>query len=320
MHVTSRTAGSASRNVATESATQFVAAPMFDGARPWQGSAALPNAFTCDVEDYFQVSAFEKLIPQTRWSEIECRLPRNVDLILQLLSDAGVSGTFFTLGWVADRLPGVVRRIADAGHEIASHGMCHTRVWRQGPEEFREDVTKAKALLEAASGTRVRGYRAASWSFNASTPWMHGILEEAGYEYSSSIYPVKHDHYGVPDAPVAPFYSRPGGILEIPPSTVRLFGRNLPAAGGGYFRLLPLAASLWLLRRARRMRATPAVFYFHPWELDPSQPRIAGARGRTRFRHYVNLDKTEARLKVLLATLPWDRMDRIFCHDGKPRR
>ncbi len=280
----------------------------------WENAAgaSAPNAFTCDVEDYFHVGAFESIIPQARWNDLECRVPRNVDRVLQLLSDAQVKGTFFTLGWIAERLPSVVRRIADAGHEVASHGMRHVRVWRQRPEEFQQDVTTAKRLLEDASGTPVRGYRAASWSFNASTPWMHRILAEAGYEYSSSIYPIAHDHYGMPDASVVPFYVRGCQLLEIPATTVRLFGRNWPAAGGGYFRLLPLAASLWLVKRARQTLDVPAVFYCHPWEFDPEQPRIAGASARARFRHYVNLDRTAPRLKALLAALPWDRMDRVF--------
>jgi polysaccharide deacetylase family protein (PEP-CTERM system associated) len=282
-------------------------------ARLWSGSGSPANALTCDVEDYFQVSAFENVVSKAQWDNLECRLPRNVDRLLQLLSDAGVNGTFFTLGWVAERLPAVVRRIADAGHEVASHGMRHVRVWNQQPEEFLADVARAKRLLEDVSGTPVLGYRAASWSFDSRTPWMHRILEEAGYEYSSSVYPIAHDHYGVPDAPVVPFYSPSTRILEIPASTVRLLGRNWPAAGGGYFRLLPLPVSLWLLRRARRTLESPALFYFHPWEIDPGQPRIAGAGAKARFRHYLNLDKMETRLKVLLGALRWDRVDRIFC-------
>ena len=283
--------------------------------RLWQRPAGDPlrNAFTCDVEDYFQVSAFEHLIPKSSWNDIECRIPRNIDRVLQLLSDAGVSGTFFTLGWVAERLPAVVRRIADAGHEIASHGMLHKRVFSLAPEEFREDAARAKKLLEDTSGTAVRGYRAPSWSFDARTPWAHRILEEVGYEYSSSIYPIAHDHYGVPNAPAAPFYVSSTNILEIPASTVRFIGRNWPVAGGGYFRLLPLSVSLRLLKRARITRGVPVMFYCHPWELDPEQPRIPGASRKSRFRHYVNLDKTEQRLRVLLSALQWDRMDRVFC-------
>ena len=287
----------------------------FEPERFWQRPVGEPirQALTCDVEDYFQVSAFERLIPKSSWNDFECRIPRNIDRVLALLSDARVSGTFFTLGWVAERLPAVVRRIADAGHEIASHGMQHERVFAQTPEEFRADAARAKKLLEDTSGTAVRGYRAASWSLDARTPWAHRILREIGYEYSSSIYPIAHDHYGVPNAPAVPFYVSSADILEIPASTVRFAGRNWPVAGGGYFRLLPLGVSLWLLKRAHATRGVPIVFYFHPWELDPEQPRIPGADRRSRFRHYLNLDKTEPRLRVLLATLQWDRMDRIFC-------
>jgi len=285
-----------------------------DRERLWERPAGEPlrDALTCDVEDYFQVSAFEHLIAKSSWNDIECRIPRNIDRVLQLFADAGVSGTFFTLGWVAERLPSVVKRIADAGHEIASHGMLHKRVFAQAPEEFREDVARARKLLEDISGTAVRGYRAPSWSLDARTPWAHRILREVGYEYSSSIYPIAHDHYGMPNAQPAPFYVPSTDLLEIPASTLRFAGRNWPVAGGGYFRLLPLGVSLRLLKRARVTRGIPVLFYFHPWELDPEQPRIPGAGWKSRFRHYVNLDKTEQRLRVLLAAFQWDRMDRIF--------
>jgi polysaccharide deacetylase family protein (PEP-CTERM system associated) len=284
----------------------------FEPERLWQPRPGdrKCNAMTCDVEDYFQVGAFEHLIPKSRWDDFECRVPRNIDRVLELFSDAGVHGTFFTLGWIAERMPAVVRRIADAGHEIASHGMLHKRVFAQQPEEFRADVDRAKKLLEDTSGTRVRGYRAASWSLDVRTPWAHEVLQEAGYEYSSSIYPIAHDHYGVPNAPTTPFYVRATTMLEIPATTIRLAGRNWPVAGGGYFRLLPLPVSLRMLRTAER--AAPAVFYFHPWEIDPEQPRVPGASLKARFRHYLNLGKMEPRLKVVLTALPWDRMDRVF--------
>jgi polysaccharide deacetylase family protein (PEP-CTERM system associated) len=271
---------------------------------------------TCDVEDYFQVGAFEKLVPPSRWADYECRIPRNVDRVLELFAAAGVKATFFTLGWVAEHHPNVVRRIAAAGHEVASHGMRHVRVRAQQPEQFRADVTAAKKLLEDVSGQAVRGYRAASWSIDERTPWAHRILGEAGYEYSSSLFPIEHDHYGVPDAPTQPFHIDSAGILEIPATTTRLAGRNLPAAGGGYFRLLPLAASRWLMRRVLSAGAAPAVFYFHPWELDPGQPRIPGASARARFRHYLNLGKFERRLAAMLESFAWDRMDRVFGFDA----
>jgi polysaccharide deacetylase family protein (PEP-CTERM system associated) len=270
------------------------------------------NALTCDVEDYFQVGAFEHLAPKSRWDELECRIPRNMDRVLGLFSDAGVKGTFFTLGWVAERYPEVVRRVAAEGHEVASHGMSHVRAWKQNPDEFRADVASAKAVLENAAGQVVRGYRAPSWSIDRRTPWAHQILREVGYEYSSSIYPIVHDHYGIPDAPAEPFYVESADILEIPATTVRFAGRNWPAAGGGYFRLMPLALSLFLLRRVNLDGRMPAMFYFHPWELDPAQPRLAGASMKSRFRHYLNLDRFERRLAVLLKTFVWDRMDRVF--------
>jgi polysaccharide deacetylase family protein (PEP-CTERM system associated) len=297
-----------------ESAPAALEARPFETGRSWQRPPGSPSchALTCDVEDYFHVSAFERVIPKSSWNERECRLPRNIDRVLQLLSDAGASGTFFTLGWVAERFPSLVRQIADAGHEIASHGMLHRRVFEQTPDEFRADAGRAKRLLEDTSGTEVLGYRAPSWSIDLRTPWAHGILRELGYRYSSSIYPIAHDHYGVPNAPTAPFYPRSADILEIPASTVRLAGRNWPAAGGGYFRALPLAVSLWLLRYAERTQATPMLFYFHPWEIDAEQPRVAGASRKARFRHYLNLDKMEPRLTVLLSAFSWGRMDRIF--------
>jgi polysaccharide deacetylase family protein (PEP-CTERM system associated) len=275
-------------------------------------SSELPNALTCDVEDWFQVSAFEHLVAKESWAERECRIPRNVDRVLELYDGAGVHGTFFTLGWVAEHFPEIVRRIAAEGHEVASHGMRHVRVWDQSPDEFRADVERAKGLLEDVSGQGIRGYRAASWSLDQRTPWAHRILAEAGYKYSSSVYPILHDHYGLPNAPAYPFYVRSAGILEIPASTTRLLGRNLPAAGGGYFRLLPLAVSRWLMRRIPRTSELPAIFYFHPWELDPGQPRMQGISMRTRFRHYLNLQRFEPRLRRLLRDLNWGRMDEIY--------
>jgi polysaccharide deacetylase family protein (PEP-CTERM system associated) len=182
----------------------------------------------------------------------------------------------------------------------------------QRRDEFQEDVSRSKRLLEDVSGTAVRGYRAASWSLDARSPWAYAVLAEAGFAYSSSVYPIAHDHYGTPDAPATPFYVRSAEILEIPATTVRLSGRNWPASGGGYFRLLPLPVSLWLLRRARRTRKAPAMFYFHPWELDPAQPRIREADRRSKFRHYLNLHKFESRLEVLLRSFRWGRMDELY--------
>lgn len=284
--------------------------------RRWTTAAPVANALTCDVEDYFQVSAFEHLVPKANWGGLECRIPRNVDRVLALYGDAGVQGTFFTLGWVAKHYPEVVRKISDAGHEVASHGMQHIRVWDQTPEAFRDDITHTKKLLEDVTGRAVRGYRAASWSLDRRTPWAHGIMAEAGYAYSSSIFPIAHDHYGVPDAPVYPFFVKQTGMLEVPASTSRLFGHNLPASGGGYFRLLPLPVSRWLMQRSMRMSRLPSMFYFHPWELDPEQPRMRGIGVRTRFRHYVSLNRFETKLVQLLRDFRWGRMDEIYLNDG----
>lgn len=275
---------------------------------------------TCDVEDYFQVSAFESLVPKASWGEFECRIPRNVDRALELFDAAGIKATFFTLGWVARQYPDVVRRIVAAGHEVASHGMQHVRVWTQRPEEFEADASTAKKLLEDVGGQAVRGYRAASWSIDERTPWAHDILGKAGYQYSSSVFPIAHDLYGMPHGPVTPYHVKSAGLLEIPATTTRLMGRNWPAAGGGYFRLLPFPASLLLMRRARRTNDTPVIFYFHPWELDPGQPRMAGASARARFRHYLNLGKFEPRLVELLRAFAWDRMDKVFGIGGEGSR
>ena len=272
----------------------------------------LPNALTCDVEDWFQVSAFESHIPKESWAKRECRIPRNIDRALELYDEAGVRGTFFVLGWVAEHYPQIVRRIVDQGHEVASHGMRHVRVWDQSAEEFRADILRAKQVLEDATGKDVWGYRAASWSLDERTPWAHRIMSEVGYRYSSSIYPIAHDHYGLPDAPTRPFHVGLTGILEIPASTARLLGRNVPASGGGYFRLLPFAVSRRLMSRIRRVEGIPVVFYFHPWELDPGQPRISGIDVKTRFRHYLNLELFEGRLIRLLRELAWGRMDEIY--------
>ena len=273
----------------------------------------MKNAMSIDVEDYFQVSAFAPHIRRDEWDTLPCRIERNVDLILALLDEAGAKATFFTLGWIADRYPQVVRRIIDHGHELASHGYGHQRASDLTPAEFRHDITHAKHILEDLGGVAVKGYRAPSFSINRDNWWAVHELEQAGYLYSSSIYPVKHDHYGMPDAPR--FANRPNGlsgILELPPTTVPLFGRNLPAAGGGWFRLLPYEVSRWMLRRVNGQEHAPCMFYFHPWEVDHAQPRPQGLSAKTRFRHYVNLHRMPGRLKKLLADFEWDRVDRVF--------
>lgn len=271
------------------------------------------NAMTIDVEDYFQVSAFAPHILREHWDSLPCRVERNVDVALALLDEGRAQATFFTLGWIAERYPAVVRRIVDNGHELASHGYGHHRVSDQNRHDFAHDITCAKKLLEDISGSPVIGYRAPSFSIGADNLWAHDVLLEAGYQYSSSIYPIRHDHYGMPDAPRFAHYPRgEGSMLELPPTTVALLGRNLPAAGGGYFRLLPYKASRWLIRRINQQEGKPCIFYFHPWELDPGQPRQQGISRKTHFRHYLNLTRMEARIQALLRDFHWDRMDRVF--------
>jgi polysaccharide deacetylase family protein (PEP-CTERM system associated) len=277
------------------------------------GSAAgnIVNALTIDVEDYFQVSAFARHIPRARWESIPCRIEGNIDRILQLLEASDVRATFFTLGWVAERYPALIRRVVEGGHEIASHGYEHRRATDQEHGEFLADISLAKAILEDISGKSVRGYRAPSFSIGPANPWAFDCIAQAGYRYSSSIYPIRHDHYGVPDAPRFAHEVREG-VLEVPVATVRMLRKNWPAGGGGYFRLLPYGLSRWSLQRINTVDGKPAMFYFHPWELDPEQPRVGGLRALTRFRHYVNLSRTGARLRRLLTDFRWDRADRVF--------
>ena len=269
------------------------------------------NALTIDVEDYFHVSALAPYIPRAEWEHRECRVERNVDRILELLDEYGARATFFTLGWVAERYPQLVRRIADAGHEVASHGFAHKRATEQSPEAFFSDIQLAKVVLEDVCGSEVRGYRAPSFSIGDDNRWAFECIERAGYRYSSSIYPIRHDHYGSPDAPRF-VHDVHEGLIEMPITTMRLFGRNWPAGGGGYFRFLPYAMSRWLLRRVNNVDLQPAVFYFHPWEIDAAQPRIPGVDAKTRFRHYVNLHRTERRLRQLLFDFDWGRMDEVL--------
>ena len=258
------------------------------------------------------MSAFEGIVPRSAWSDIECRVARNVDRILEMYSEHGIKGTFFILGWVAEHYPEVVRRIADHGHEVASHGIEHERIFTMTEDRFRLEADRSRKLLEDVSGQRVTGYRAASWSIDRRTPWVHRVLKETGYAYSSSIYPIAHDHYGVPNAPTTPFYLRDLGFLEVPATALSMFGRNWPAAGGGYFRLLPYPVSKWMFHQATRRSHAPGVFYYHPWEIDPDQPRVAGLSRKTRFRHYVNLSRFERRLNAMLGAFRWGRMDAIY--------
>ncbi len=276
------------------------------------------NALTIDVEDYFQVSAFDPYIPRDDWDSIPCRVERNIDRILSLLEKKGINATFFTLGWIAKRYPSMVRRIVENGHELASHGCDHDRVTELGSNEFYKDIADSKKILEDISGFPVIGYRAPSFSINKQNYWALSLLEEAGYLYSSSIYPVRHDHYGIPDAPRFAFYPNPTGkLLEVPITTVNLLGRNIPVGGGGYFRLWPYAVSRWFIQRVNEKDRRSAVFYFHPWEIDPDQPRQKGINLKVRFRHYLNLDLMEKRLTNLLNDFGWGRMDQIFLEKNR---
>ncbi|WP_300452733.1 XrtA system polysaccharide deacetylase [Accumulibacter sp.] len=280
-------------------------------------SMPLTNAMTIDVEDYFQVSALAPYIPRDQWDHRECRVEGNVERILLLLDERQTKATFFTLGWIAERYPHLVRRIVDGGHELASHGYGHERASDLDKAGFSADIERAKKLLEDISGQEVKGYRAPSFSIGEGNLWAFDCLERAGYRYSSSIYPIRHDHYGMPDAPRFAHPVR-SGLLELPVTTARFFDRNWPASGGGYFRLLPYALSRWLLRQVNEVDRQPAIFFFHPWEIDAGQPRIPGISLKTRFRHYVNLRHTEGRLRRLTADFRWGRMDEVFLADRPP--
>ena len=270
------------------------------------------NAMTVDVEDWFQVQAFANTISRADWDGLERRVEANTDRILGLFADAGVHATFFTLGWVAERHPALIRRIVAGGHELASHGFWHRLVHEQTPQAFAEDITSARKLLEDTGGVAVQGYRAPTFSINRRNPWAFDVLNEAGYRYSSSIYPIRHDLYGMPDAPRFPYRPNPDGVLEIPMTTVRLGARNFPCAGGGYFRLLPYSLFRAALRRFNAAEHAPGMFYTHPWEIDSGQPRVTAAPRLARFRHYLNLGRTADRLAYLLRDFQWGRVDQVF--------
>ena len=272
------------------------------------------NALTIDVEDYFQVSAFASHIDKSSWDSLDCRVEKNIDKILLLLNNGNTKATFFTLGWIAERYPKMIRKILAEGHELASHGYGHERVSNLTREEFYQDVSRAKNLLEDIGGKVILGYRAPSFSIGNNNLWALEILEETKHIYSSSIYPVQHDHYGTPDAPRF-IYKSYGGLVEIPPTTFRLFERNIPASGGGYFRLYPYFLSKWMINQVNKKDNSPAVFYFHPWEIDADQPVVAGLSLLSKFRHYINLEKTEKKLEKLLKDFNWNRIDKIFLNN-----
>ena len=276
------------------------------------GKQQIVNAITVDVEDYFQVQAYADVIPRDQWDSFPQRVEKNTDKILENFASHGVHGTFFTLGWVAKRHPHLIRRIVDAGHELASHGYGHQRVDTMNEQDFRCDINRARCLLEDIGGVPVIGYRAPTFSIGPKNAQAWQILESEGHLYSSSVFPVRHDLYGTPDAPRKPYHPTTGALWEIPMTTVRLFGRNLPCAGGGYFRLMPYMLYASGVNRLHSQEFQPAIFYTHPWELDAGQPRIAEARLMSQFRHRVNLSQMERRLNRLLKDFRWDRMDRVF--------
>lgn len=289
-------------------------APSGGGARGAPGDAprnAPRNAMSVDVEDWFQVQAFADVIRREDWDGLARRVEANTDRVLDHFAAAGVRATFFALGWVAERHPALIRRIVAAGHELASHGHGHERVHAIGEAAFRADVRRAKAALEDAGGAAVTGYRAPTFSITPGTPWAHAVLAEEGHRYSSSVFPVRHDLYGAPDAPRGPHRPRPDGVVELPMTTVRVPGRNLPCAGGGWFRILPYALFRAGLRRVNA-EGRPGIFYFHPWEVDPDQPRVAAAGRLSRFRHYTGLPTMLGRVDRLLGDFAWGRMDEVF--------
>jgi polysaccharide deacetylase family protein (PEP-CTERM system associated) len=273
---------------------------------------AIVNGLSVDVEEYFQVGAFENTIAKGDWDTIASRVEYNTGAVLDLFARCGVKATFFTLGWVAQRYPALVRRIVAEGHEIASHGWDHTRVFTMTPDAFRADIDRARKALEDAGGVAIRGYRAPSFSIDQRTPWAHPILAEQGYAYSSSVAPIAHDHYGWREAPRFAFHPVEGSaLIELPVTTVQMGERRFGAGGGGFFRILPYALSRWALCRVNGTDGQPAIFYFHPWEVDPDQPRVANAPAKSRLRHYTQLGAMAGKLEQLTRDFSWCRIDEI---------
>lgn len=277
------------------------------------------NAFTVDVEDYFQVSAFADDVPTSRWGKMEVRVVRNIENLLDLLSRRNVKGTFFVLGWIAEHYPGVVKSIAAEGHEVASHGFWHQRASEQTVEHFRADVDRSLKLLEDLTGKSVLGYRAPSFSINDGNQWVYDILAEVGYTYSSSTYPISHDHYGEPNGSRV-LHKTSSGVWELPLSTIRVGGKNIPISGGGYFRLYPYCLTRWAIRRFHEEGQQTYNFYIHPWEMDPHQPRIQGLHWKAKLRHYLNLTAVESRLERLLLDHSWVTLESIVSAAQKKER
>ena len=304
------------------------------------------NALTIDIEDYFQVHALSNVIKYEDWDRFECRIERNTDRILKILNSVRqkVQGTFFVLGWIAERYPDLVRRIQKEGHEIACHGYAHQLIYTQSKDEFRQDIKRAKAILEDITGSEVIGYRAPSYSITNKSKWAFETLAEEGFKYDSSVFPIRHDFYGMPNAPRFPFVISLNGtnnfeylvlnyelnifqnsklithnskfLIEFPISTVKLFGQNLPISGGGYFRLFPYPVIKKGLKSINEREGKPFIFYIHPWEIDPEQPRINGLSSRSKFRHYVNLDKTESKFSKLLKDFQFSPIQQLLTQNS----
>jgi len=276
------------------------------------------NAMSVDVEDYFHVSVFDGIVPRSSWDQMESRVCANTERLLDIFDEHAIKSTFFILGCVAERHPGLVRGIVERGHEIASHGYAHRLVYDQTPDAFRDDVRRAKRLLEDAAGCSVGGFRAPSYSITPRSLWALDVLIEEGYWYDASIFPIRHDRYGIPVSPREPFLieREGGGLIEVPGSTVRVGPLNLPVAGGGYFRILPYWWTRWGIARLNTLERQAAVFYLHPWEIDAEQPRLR-AGWLSRFRHYRNLDQTESRLHDLLGDFRFDTVASLLQPDRR---
>ncbi|MBX9729849.1 MAG: DUF3473 domain-containing protein [Sphingomonas sp.] len=279
-------------------------------------AARVCNALSVDVEDWFQVGAFETVIDKQDWDQLAPRVEQNTDAVLALFAESGVKATFFTLGWVAKRNPALIRRIVAAGHEIASHGWDHQRVFTLSAEQFRQDLLEARMAIEDAAGVAVTGYRAPSFSIDQRTPWAHAELAAAGYRYSSSVAPIAHDHYGWPEAPRFAFKPlADADLIELPITIARFAGRDI-ATGGGFFRLFPGAITDWAIDRVNAAAGRPAVFYFHPWEIDPGQPCVANAPLKSKLRHYSRLGAMAEKLRRLIDRHDWDRVDAVAAAEG----
>jgi polysaccharide deacetylase family protein (PEP-CTERM system associated) len=273
---------------------------------------AITNALSVDVEDWFQVGAFENVIDRSDWDGLQQRVDRNTNAVLDLFAETGVKATFFTLGWVAERQPALMRRIVAEGHEIASHGWDHQRVFTLTPDAFRADIARARLAIEDAAGVTVKGYRAPSFSIDGRTPWAHAILAEQEYVYSSSVAPIAHDHYGWPEAPRFAF--RPladAPLVELPVTIAKVAGRSM-ATGGGFFRLFPGVLTHWAIAGINRDERRPVIFYFHPWEIDPDQPRVSRAPVRSKLRHYSRLGAMAGKIRGLIRQHDWDRVDAVL--------